>query len=153
MAQLQIFGNVFGISIGASKSFATSYWGTGNKLLDGSSVLACYCTQTVAPGEPKEGAEPNAPPGDPAAPNSGALVAPNAGVLAAPKAGVLAAPNAGVLLPKEEEAPKAGAAAAPNAGVEAAPNALLAPNAGCRHENVSLRDPPVVRIDSNHVAV
>lgn len=81
-----------------------------------------------APGEPKEGAEPKAPP---VAPNSGALVAPNADVLAAPNAGVLAAPNAGVLLPPNgDEAPKAGVLGAPNAGDEDAPKALV-PNAGC----------------------
>ncbi len=88
----------------------------------------------ITPGAaPKEGAEPNAP-GEPLAPNSGALVAPNAGVLAAPKAGAPAAPNAGVLLPKGEDAPNAGVAgAAPNAGADDAPKALLAPKAGCGH--------------------
>lgn len=80
------------------------------------------------PGEPKEGAEPKAPP---VAPNSGALVAPNAGVLAAPNAGVLAAPKAGVLPPPNgDEAPNAGVLGAPNAGDEDAPKALV-PNAGC----------------------
>ena len=84
------------------------------------------------PGDPKEGAEPNAPAGELAAPNRGELVAPNAGVLPAPKAGVLAAaPKAGVLLPNGEDAPNAGVLGAPNAGDEDPPNALVAPKAGC----------------------
>jgi hypothetical protein len=84
------------------------------------------------PGDPKEGAEPNAPPGELAALNRGELVAPKAGVLATPKAGVLAAaPKAGVLLPNGEDAPNAGVLGAPNAGDEDTPNAFVAPKAAC----------------------